>query len=555
LQLRLTEAEIHYRDDLLETAATASDLTVQVDGSPTEVAVDIAATVSSPGAETTGQLNAQATVAGLGKSVPLPELLVDGKAQLQSLPLLPYRGLLDKWFAVVPPLRSLSATIVVSTADRKLRIDSDLDVGAVAAESLQVSLPLDMDTDELAELRGDVTLRLPENFHAPGLELPEGLELRGETEVRLQEIVARVNLRDIAAVPDNLEAHAKLTLQGNVLYQGFDTRSVQAELHCRHGKASIEKLVATVNEGRVSSNALMVNLKETPPAYRGDVKLEDIRGTYEMTPLLAYAVPFLSLDKEQADFHGRLHGNLEVSGRGFSQKDMARSLQGAGNVRVRDGSFTASKFFQGVVSLFGAKMDRLRFSELGSDFTLGSAKLVASKVFLRPREDGKMRNLGLVGVTGFDGSLDFSVNLAAIHASVGDKKIRGILEEAQKIFKSDTLPLRLGGTLDSPQLQFGAATGKQGQEATPSAFEKLLETAGAATKELAGEGSEAKETPEAEAGSEERTSGKQETKKEKTFGVESIFQILEDRKREKKERRRQRREKKKKQQEEGQATS
>ena len=92
------------------------------------------------------------------------------------------------------------------------------------------------------------------------------------------------------------------------------------------------------------------------------------------------------------------------------------------------------------------------FEAIGSDFTIAAGKISCPKVFLQGKEGGKLRSLGLEGVTGIDGSLDYGMNLASLKETIGDKKIRRILDQAGKILGDGTLPFKLRGTLSKPKL-------------------------------------------------------------------------------------------------------
>jgi hypothetical protein len=325
---------------------------------------------------------------------------------------------------------------------------------------------------------GGLRVALPRLIEQLSLELPDDLTIAEGTKLELAELRASSRFdgdNPTATALVTAQSSAHLTLSGNIGFQGYDLSALDADLEYKSQTAKLKAVKAKLSDGNVLAEELVIELNKKPPEYHGKVIVEDVRATYEMTKLLAYAVPFLSLDDERADFSGRLNAELELSGRGFETADLKSALKGKGKLRIRDGKLGASKFFLKVVSLLGGKQEDLHFSELGSDFDIGGARVLAHKVFLLPRADSKLRNLGLNGVTGFDGALDFSVDLAALQETIGDKRIRRILQSTRKLFGGDSFPLRLRGTLDAPKLDLvtpltktpGVSAGKPSGKTSP----------------------------------------------------------------------------------------
>jgi hypothetical protein len=206
-----------------------------------------------------------------------------------------------------------------------------------------------------------------------------------------------------------------------------------------------------LNGGKIQADELSLGL-EGSPEFRVVLRSEGVAATCEMTPLLAYVLPFLPQADVNADFAGAIQSSVEITGRGFSLNDLQKNLQGKGSLRINDGRIGASPLLRELATMLRGDLDRVLFETIGSDFTIGEGKISCPKVFLQGKEGGKLRNLGLEGVTGIDGSLDYGMKLASLKETIGDKKIRRILDYAGKVLGEESLPLKLGGTIAKPEL-------------------------------------------------------------------------------------------------------
>jgi hypothetical protein len=261
--------------------------------------------------------------------------------------------------------------------------------------------------------------------------------------------------------PETLHSRGKLEALVGVTYQGWTVGKVVADLGSSAGEWYVENLEAELNGGRAVADRLAVDVKTNPYTFQGLLRLEAVAVNYEMAEMLAYVLPFLGVKARKAVFSGQLNGDLELRGKGFGREDLERSLEGKGRVRVREGEVSASPFFHELAKVVRVDLKRVQFAEIGSDFDIADGEVAASKVFLTGRPESRVRNLGFTGTTGFDGQIDFGVDLSLISQTVGDKKIRRLLDDAIKILGSSQVPVRLTGTLSDPKIAFQA--GKVGK--------------------------------------------------------------------------------------------
>ena len=384
-----------------------------------------------------------------------------------------------------------------------------------------------------AQAHGALHVTVPELLKQLPVAVPDDLEIGDGTQLELSNLHASARLDgDDPAATVAFAAHVNLT--GELAFQGYDLRSLEADLNYTDQTATLKAVKAALSDGELVAEELFLDLGKEPPEYHGAVVVENVRATYEMTKLFAYAIPFLSLEDEKADFSGRVSAELEIDGRGFETSDLESSLKGKGKLRIREGKLAASKFFLKVAGLLGGKQEDLYFSELGSDFDIGNARILAHKVFVLPRADSKLRDLGLKGVTGFDGALDFSVDLATLQATIGDKRIDRILGKAREVLGGDAFPLRLGGTLEAPRLSLVSpltqgGKGRKGSKLPQTGIEGVLERG--LDELLGGKKKDEKKTPPAEEGKSAEATKK--PREEPAPIIEEIFDLFKKKKKKK----------------------
>jgi hypothetical protein len=260
------------------------------------------------------------------------------------------------------------------------------------------------------------------------------------------------------------KSSGRIEMSGGLSCRGWTVSDVSADLLPGPDTIAIANGSATLNGGRVVLESFSTGLG-ADARFGGAIRVEGAAANYELAPLLAYVVPFLSLGDRKAVFSGTMEGRLEIEGKVFDSRMISSSIRGRGTLRVRDGGVSASRFFQDAAKHIGLDLEEVLFSEMGSDFEIADEKVRCEKVFLVGKEGSKLRNLGLKGETTFDGRLDFGVDLAAIEETVGSKRIRRILETARKVMGDSVFPLKLKGTLRSPELALEAPQGFPGLDA------------------------------------------------------------------------------------------
>ena len=304
------------------------------------------------------------------------------------------------------------------------------------------------------ELRGDLDAGATEFLERFAASLQQKLNVTPETRLRFSDAVVVGTVGRGAEPLKALSVDTKLQLHGDVGYAGYSIKKLVTNVRWKAGELSLARSSAELEDGRLVSKELAYRPFDASPSYRGDFALSEMNVNYELAKVLAYAMPFLSLeDRKNAEFTGKLDAAVKLEGRGFALEDIQKSLKGNGSVTVVDATVRGSRFFGQLGTFLNSEFEELVITRMGSEFEIpGKGRIDASRVFLQTKSDDKVRDLGLKGSTWLDGRLEYGVDLEALKSSIGDKKIRQILGGVQKYIGSDSFPVKLRGTLVAPEL-------------------------------------------------------------------------------------------------------
>ena len=227
------------------------------------------------------------------------------------------------------------------------------------------------------------------------------------------------------------------SLGTRVEFQGIDTNATWT-----NGKLVLD-MGGILNGGDVSLKAEMDLSQEKPPFT---VKEFRIDGTTLGTNLAALGafIPVMGVQPQTAS--GTIRFSLsDVSGRGFSKKDLRESLSAAGGVQLEGGVLASGAIAQLVNLLTGGEgAEGISVKLLGSTFSIADGKITTKDLKI----EGKNFDLRLEGWTNLGGKIDYTVTASRLDELIGkNAKLKEYLGE------DGTMPLRLTGTLDSPKLE------------------------------------------------------------------------------------------------------
>ena len=490
LDAALRAGRLVYRDAVLGVDADLEDVEATIDGSPKKIDARFALRASG-GGTARGELSAQ----GLGPNSTTPE--VKGSVNVANLDLRPFRGLLERAGGLTPPEKPLNVELTLQAAPASAASGTTAapPVGADAASAGDPASAMNVALDLKSEL-ADVGARGMLQPDVPGVPFHGNVSARTfigalggilgkalgpparigpDAQARLVDLQVD-GLARSGSFLKSLRASGGIELVGPVEAHGVRADNLHAKLTAESGLFTVEGLDAALGGGRATAQKLTLDLRGESPAYSINLQCEKVPASYDLAPLLAYAAPFLEVDDQHGALAGSISATLELDGQGFDQESLRRALKGKGSLRIADGKINGSRVFGELTkvlgSVGGANLTEVLFEQVGSDFTIGSGQVEASKVFFVGREGSKLRNLGLSGRVGLDHALDFGVDLGALQETVGDKKLQRILKESRRILGDKGLPLRLKGSLEQPRLDLDVAPGAQGL------LDELLKSAG-----------------------------------------------------------------------------
>ena len=455
IKLTLTGSRFGYVDKKLQTTATVKDVEATFRADNSGAQANFAAQVAE-----SGSVQASLNLAG---GAPLPQTKGSLSAQIRGLSLQPYRGLLEERAGVLAPEQPVDADLKLTLDNGRIDLAGESSVGSKSVLKGVATLPLVHSSGALTLADGKADAQVAaDRVGKLFASLPQSVAITdGSTLSVTANGLHCATTSEGAFDPSSLRASVKFSLaDGGVKASTVSVDSVEGELRVEGGVATLQNTAAQVNGGSVEIQEGRYDLTQTPAPFSARLAIRQVGATYEMAELLQYAVPFLSLDKEHAELSGKLNLALEVNGRGLELAQLQEHLTGSGQLRLNSGTVSASRLFHSIADLLGGELANVAFSEIGSDFNIGDGRIAAGRVYMTPREGSKVRNLGLKGSTGLDQTLDFGVDLAALDETVGDKKISRVLQQAQKLFGDNGLPLRLGGKLSAPALELAPAAKK-----------------------------------------------------------------------------------------------
>ncbi|ODS33605.1 MAG: hypothetical protein SCARUB_01268 [Candidatus Scalindua rubra] len=246
---------------------------------------------------------------------------------------------------------------------------------------------------------------------------------------------------------ENENLYENMNLNGSVSinkikYDAYEITDFKSKLYLNDGFFTTKDFAFKLNEGpgTVSASA---NLKEEKPALDFDMKLSDVRINQNMD-LLAYIIPILSAP--EGKISGKLSMMFNAKGNGLNwQDDLSKSLNGLGEIDIKDGHIKGGKLTSKIFKTFGKKGE-YKFDNITTKFIIDDSKISNDDISV----NGKDFNIGLSGWTSFDGRLEYSVEAEALSKYIGGDagRILGSMGKGSK------LPIVVTGTINKPKLAF-----------------------------------------------------------------------------------------------------
>ena len=240
---------------------------------------------------------------------------------------------------------------------------------------------------------------------------------------------------------EQMNIHGSISMD-KIKYDAYEIKDFKTKLLLDDGFFTTKDFAFIINEGpgTVSASA---NLKEEKPSLVFDMKLSDMLINQNMD-ILAYIVPVLAAP--DGKISGKLSMMFNAKGNGLNwQDDLSKSLNGQGEIDIKDGHIKGGKITSKILKTFG-KGGEYEFDNISTRFVINDSKIFNDDISI----NGKDFNIGLSGWTAFDGRLEYSADAQAMGDLLGGdvKKILGSMSKDSK------LPIVVTGTVSNPKLAF-----------------------------------------------------------------------------------------------------
>jgi hypothetical protein len=206
------------------------------------------------------------------------------------------------------------------------------------------------------------------------------------------------------------------------------------------GVITVEPIEAVLNGGSVGGRAT-IGLVGEKPEHRLVLDGKDISLDADLAPLLARANPLFAVG-ENGRTGGKAAVHLDLTAKGFAAEQVKRTLSGDGNIDLDD-AFVQSTNWIGELMQFAGQSNKLSIPKVAVPFSVKDSKVVTNELPV----EGAGLSMRLGGSAGLDGKLDYLLRLKSDHKGGKFEKLASLLD------KDGYLPLRLGGSIDSPKLK------------------------------------------------------------------------------------------------------
>ncbi len=293
-------------------------------------------------------------------------------------------------------------------------------------KNIDYELSLNMDLDK-------TTAQFAEMF-------PSEVNMTGNGIVDL-DINGKLSAKENENLYEQMNIHGSISMD-KIKYDAYEIKDFKTKLLLDDGFFTTKDFAFIINEGpgTVSASA---NLKEEKPSLVFDMKLSDMLINQNMD-ILAYIVPVLAAP--DGKISGKLSMMFNAKGNGLNwQDDLSKSLNGQGEIDIKDGHIKGGKITSKILKTFG-KGGEYEFDNISTRFVINDSKIFNDDISI----NGKDFNIGLSGWTSFDGRLEYSADAQVMGDLIGGdvKRILGSMSKDSK------LPIVVTGTVSKPKLAF-----------------------------------------------------------------------------------------------------
>ncbi len=246
---------------------------------------------------------------------------------------------------------------------------------------------------------------------------------------------------------ENENIYEQMNLNGNmsmdrIIYDAYEIKDFKAGLALDDGFFTTKDFSFVLNDGPCAVS-VSVDLKEKKPPLIFDMKLSEANINQDMD-VLAYIVPVLAAP--EGKLSGTLNMQFKAKGNGLNwQDDLSKSLNGEGEIDIKDGYIKGGKVISKVLKAIGGRGE-YEFEQIVTRFVIEDSKILNDDISV----NGEEFDIGLSGWTSFDGRIEYSADAEGLGNHLGGDagKILGSFSEGSK------LPIVVTGTISKPKLSF-----------------------------------------------------------------------------------------------------
>lgn len=343
--------------------------------------------------------------------------------------------------------------------------------GGINSSDLPIVLPLSKPV-EIKDLHMSTRAKYPPKEGTPPLELADvtdlgltlamgasRIEAKGTVIAGLAKVVANSKLINSSDLPVTIPVKKPVEI-----------KDLQVAAEMKGTDARLTNLSLQVFNGLLRGQGIL-GLGSPAPPFSGKLSLQGLQ--------LGPALQVLGTD--QVSMSGTAAGEVTLSGRGFTQPDLVKALEGSGHVAVKEGRLEGINLLQEAATLLkvaGVTLDNVKataFSTIESDVVVKQG-LINVQRLLMDSHDFQATGGGIVG---FDQSLNLKLNLSLSQAL--SQKISSGSPIAKVAMSGGrlTLPLLITGSAQAPSYgldtrMFAGKVQEQVKEKVKGAVDDLL---------------------------------------------------------------------------------
>lgn len=258
---------------------------------------------------------------------------------------------------------------------------------------------------------------------------------------------------------------ADIQFQGKSLrWRAMDMANVNLKLRLQERMATLEECKANVYGGSLNLNGYVDHSNEEAPVFSIKTRVDKVAAN-------AFLSRFSSFGRH---LFGKFTTSITLEGKGKDAEAIKRSLNGSGGLAINDGKLQNWSLLQSLsrwTNLPG--LEEIRFKDWQGSFFILNQRVKTEDV----RIHGENADWSVSGSTGFDGSLDYTVD-ALLSPSLSQKVSSGTLGSLTSFFKDEqgrvNLMFRVSGKPSKPKFEWDTKSAQEkAKQRLASEAEKL----------------------------------------------------------------------------------